>query len=59
MPTKGGVVDVVGAGERPGVGRRGPRSFRHASCFHAMTGLLRAAARAADMNLRALVIAST
>ena len=50
---EGGVVDVVGAGQGAGVrgAARAPSGKRPA--LMAISGLLRAAARAADMNLRA------
>ena len=50
------VVDRIRTGERAGVRLRGLRAWAWRPDLTTTTGLIRAAARAADMNLRALVI---
>ena len=54
-----GVVYRVGSGQRAAVRSRRARAFACRPDLQTITGLPRAAARAADMNLRACVIAST
>ena len=54
-----GVIDRIGSGQRPGVGQRRLCAERCRPDLTTSTGFARAAARAADMNLRASPIDST